>query len=199
MARNTKLLKICKSYLPWFATCFLIFEMLGCHQPVAETGPSYADLVVTYNAELAALDRLESRREKVAAEFAAAMQPSADESGALSQLEGILDAAKELQSDSKIDPSTVDPNALLDQLTERNSEATDLAGELLKGLAGDDQPDGGDARVSSESDVDQKADLAAIRAKFEPQLAELDEEIAAQKVRVERAKAARDTAEATAE
>lgn len=175
-----------------------VLVLIGCSQPAVAPGPSYADLVVTYNAELDALDRLETRREKLAAEFAAAMNPPSD-SGALGQLGGLLEAAKELQSEAGgIDPSTVDPNALLDQLTERNEEAGDLAGQLLEGLAGGNKTDGEetDAAAAKQPTEAEAAELAEVRANFEPQLAKLDKEITAQKARVERAKVARDAAEA---
>ncbi|MCA9218430.1 MAG: hypothetical protein KDB27_35415, partial [Planctomycetales bacterium] len=42
---------------------------VGCQRQPVDTGPSYADLVVTFNAELAALDRLEAKREKLVSDF----------------------------------------------------------------------------------------------------------------------------------
>lgn len=181
----------------------LLIAITGCSQtPPAETGPSYADLVVTYNAELASLDRLESRREKIAAEYAVAIKPPSEGLGSLGQLEGLVEAAKQLQSEGGIDPNTVDPNALLDQLAERGNNAGDLAGQLLEGLTGEKSA-GNQSAAEAEEDAgdesatdEQAAALDEIRAKFEPQLAELDKEIDEQKKRVDRAKAARDAAEA---
>ena len=39
--------------------------LFGCGGPTAERGPSYAELVTIYNAELQSLDRLERKREEL--------------------------------------------------------------------------------------------------------------------------------------
>lgn len=194
--------------LPKFSIAHLspvvFFIAIGCTQtPPAETGPSYADLVVTYNAELESLDRLESKREKLAAEYAAAIAPPSDGLGSLGQLEGLVEAAKQLQSEGGIDPTTVDPNKLLDQLAERSTDAGGLAGQLLEGLTGEkpaeqegEAPEGQVENAEAETTDNGTAALDEIRKKYEPQLAALDKEIDEQKARVQRAKAARDAAEA---
>ena len=174
--------------------------LVGCSQP--ETGPSYAELVVTYNAELEALDRLEAKRAKLVAEYTAAMKPPAGDT--LSHLQGLLDSARELQ-EGGVNLDTTDPNALLDELAEQGGAAEDIANQLVDGLLGGQSADAEAAPESTaestekptvESDASSKTDLEALKAKYESELAALDKEIAEQKTRVERARAARDEAEA---
>ena len=171
----------------------LLLAIIGCGQPPVDTGPSYAELVVTYNAELEALDRLESKREKLTAEYAAALNPPASDD-ALSQLEGLLQSARGLQTD--VDPTTADPNALLDQLAGRTESAEDIAGQLVDGLLGGQSNEFGAEGSVVEPSAEQAKVLDELKAKYEPQIAALDKEIAEQRLRVDRARAARDAAEA---
>lgn len=167
----------------------LFLPAVGCFQPVIESGPSYAELVVTYNAELEALDRLEGKRDKLIKEYAVASAPdtSAD---TLSQLEGLLKSASDLNDDTNLDTNS-DPEAVLDDLTQRSEEAQEVAGQLLDGLLG------GESDASKPEPSPETAAAAAERkATFEAALMKLDAEIAKQKERVDRARQARDAAEA---
>jgi len=169
--------------------------LIGCAQEAVETGPSYADLVVTYNAELATLDRLEGKREKLVADYAAATKPPEPPAPQLGGgLEDLLKAASGLASESgEIDP-TADPNELLDQLADRSGSAQDIASKLLEGLAGED----GDPAAAAEpaEAPEPTPEEIAKKSEFEASLAELDKEIAEQKTRVQKARDARDAATA---
>ncbi len=112
----------------------LCVSVVGCNQSVVDPGPSYSELLVTYNAELEALDRLEVKREKLIKEYAVASTPNASVD-TLSQLEGLLKSVNDLKDGTNLD-TTSDPNALLDNLTERSGEAQELASQLLGELMG---------------------------------------------------------------
>lgn len=161
----------------------LTFTGLGCAP--AETGPSYADLVVIYNAEVEALDRLEAKREKLILARAAAVRES---KGALPNLQGLLDEVTQLKEQTL----DADPNAVIDDLANRSGRAEELAGQLLEGLlqgtrteAEEDDP--ADAEPSS----DDQAEV------FARELDTLNNEIEEQRARVERARKARDAAESS--
>ena len=189
-------------FLPTFLLLCLTI-LMGCAQEAVETGPSYADLVVTYNAELANLDRLEAKREKLVAEFAAATKPPEPKVGG--GLEDLLKAASALTSETGELDTTADPNDLLDQLADRSGSAQDIATKLLEGLAGDGGEGGeGDEAAGPESvepvaPVEPTPEETAMKSKFEASLAELDKEIADQKTRVAKAREARDAATAESE
>ncbi len=72
---------------------------MGCQQAaeVKEDEPSYAELVVTYNAELEALDRLEKKRTELIEEHEKKSMPSADD--ALRMLQGVLETATDHRDD----------------------------------------------------------------------------------------------------
>lgn len=180
---------------PWRAatlllalTCFLG----GCQQEPAASGPSYADLVVTYNAEIEALDRLETKRDTLIREYAQATAPN-QSAEAIARLEGLLKSARDLK-DGDASSTTSDPNELLDQLNERNAGAQDIANQALNELLGGGATDAQNAPTPSPEDA---AASAEKKVAFEASLASLDAEIAQQKQRVERARQARDAAESS--
>ena len=172
----------------WRAVVLLV-SVVGCNQSVEDIGPSYAELVVTYNAELEALDRLETKRENLVNEYAAASAANSSPD-TLSQLEGLLRSANDLRNGAEVD-TTSDPNALLDDLTSSNGEARKIAGQLLEGLLGGELD-----TTEPEPNAEAAVAIAEDRAAFEAKLANLDAEITKQKERVERARKARDAAEA---
>jgi hypothetical protein len=146
-------------------------------------------LVVTYNAELETLDRLEKKREKLIQDYAAATPANAP-LDTVTQLEGLLKSARELKDEASED-TTSDPESQLDGLIERSGEAQDIANQLLEGLL-----KGKASAEPPEPTPEEVAAMAERKAEFDKELAELDAEIAKQKQRVERARAARDEAEA---
>jgi hypothetical protein len=171
----------------WPAVFFCVF-VVGCSKPVVDEGPSYAELVVTYNAELEALDRLEAKREKLIEQFAAATAPTAS-ADTLTALEGLLKTASDLKDSTN--PDTSDPNELLENAAARTEGAEEIAGQLLEGLLG-----GESDAAEPEPTPEQAAAAAERKAAFEAELAKLDTEISKQQQRVERARQARDAAEA---
>jgi hypothetical protein len=153
---------------------------VGCaEQAPKESAPSYADLVVIYNAEQATLDRLENKREALIAKYEAQLRPSPDK--ALETLSGMLDSTtvSEALSDSN---EVLDPNDLLDRAVEDAQKTRDKAGELVKSLASDTEQD--------------KEKAEKLREELDIELKALDKEIEQQKERVRRAREARDAAEA---
>ena len=131
--------------------------LIGCSEPAPEeSGPSYADLVTVYNAELQSLDRLERKREELMAKHEAALKPSTD------------------------------PNELLDRAVEHAEKAQDLTSRLLESVSSAAEP--------TEEEIQKRAELTE---QFERELAAIDEQIVEQKARVDRAREARDAAEAT--
>lgn len=173
-------------------TCHVLIlcaTLFGCEQTAKDSAPSYAELVVTYNAELETLDRLEAKREKLVAQRAAALAPKTS-GNTLSKLEGLLRSTNNLNDGTDFD-TTSDPDALLDRLTDRNGEAQEIAGQLLDGLLG------GELTESvPEPRPDIAAALALQKTEHEAELEALDTEINKQRERVGRARAARDATEA---
>ena len=92
----------------------LIVALFGCGQEVAEqdSSPSYADLVSIYNNELAALDRLEKKREELLARHEEQLSPSPED--ALKALGDVLNSAVTSESQLESD-ADFDPNAMLDR------------------------------------------------------------------------------------
>lgn len=169
----------------------------GCSNTSVDSGPSYSELVITYNAEMEALDRLETKREKLVSEFGnaiKAVEPAKTDGGGASLAPGeLLKKAREKLAEGDVDLSA-DPSELLDQLSERSGDAGEIADQLL-GLIGE-KPAEKEAEVSEPTE-EELAAIAAVKEKFEPQIAELDKEIQAQTARVKRARDARNAAEAT--
>ena len=162
----------------------LLWIAAGCGSPapVAPTGPSYAELVSIYGDEMAALDRLESKRADLVEKHEEQLQPSVED--ATAALGALLGAATETGSQLNLD-NTGDPNDLLDRAI-AHAEATQGIAE--KALAA--------ASSAAEPSEEEAAKHAELTEKFEAELAALDVEIAEQKARVDRARQARDAAEA---
>lgn len=158
---------------------------LGCAP--AETGPSYADLVVIYNAELEALDRLEAKREKLLVARAAAVQKT---KSPLSNLQGLLDEVKQLKDKAV----GTEPNTVIDDLAHRSGRAEELAGQLLEGLLQGSQSAADGKQNTQGAEPETPPDEAA--ESIATELAALNKEIETQKARVERARNDRDAAEA---
>ena len=163
-------------------------SVAGCSQPVVDSGPSYAELAVTYNAELAGLDRLEAKRKELIADYTAASASNASVD-TLAKLEGLLGSVKDLKQETNSD-ATSSPNAQLDDLIQRHGEAQQIAGQLLDGLLDGESHPIKSAPTPEEADV-----IARQKAAFEAELANYDAEITKQRERVERARQARDAAE----
>lgn len=166
--------------LPTFAlfVAAVSFPIIGCG-PVQEEGPSYADLVVTYNAEVEALDRLERKRAEMIAAYERTLRPSAED--ALKSLNDVLNSqtAAEGEGASEL---PADPNEMLDQAVANAERSHEAASKLLAAAV---QPSGDGESLESQYSEE-----------FKQQLAEIDAEIAKQRERVERARKARDEAEA---
>jgi hypothetical protein len=157
--------------------------LIGCSEPVPEeSGPSYADLVTVYNAELEALDRLERKREERIAKHEAALRPSTTD--AAEALDATLSSAREVGEQLNLDGVT-DPNELLDRAVEHAEKAQDVTSRLLESV--------GSAAEPTEEEIQARAELTE---QFERDLAAIDKQIEEQEARVERARAARDAAEA---
>lgn len=160
----------------------VLFPGCGPQAKPEKKGPSYADLVLIYSTEVAALDRLEKKREELIKKHEAQLRPSTDKT-----LELLGDA---LTSAISSDMSTgaedaADPGAMLDRLAENKQKARDDAAKLVDSLKA--------------KPVEDKATLKqreALDKQFKEELASLDEEIERQKQRVQRAREARDAAEA---
>ena len=156
----------------------------GCGGPPSaeQSGPSYAELLSIYNSELDALDRLERKREELILRHEAQLQPSTED--AVAALNALLASANE--AGVKLNLSdTADPDELLDRAVEHAEKTQDIAAQLLESASADAEP--------SEEEAQRRAKLTE---QFESELAALNEEIAQQKERVDRASSARDAAEA---
>jgi hypothetical protein len=154
---------------------------LGC----AAKGPSYAELVTIYNTELEVLERLERKKATLVAEYEAATKSKRAE--AMESLQGVLDSAQQALKDSPIS-DVVDPNELLDQVAGQQGAARDLTDGLLGAITGE--------KSDEELTPEEKAARETMKREFETKLAAVDAEIADQQQRVDKARAARDAAEA---
>ena len=130
--------------------------------------PSYADLVVTYNAEVETLDNLEGKRKSLIADYFGQAQQKA--------MKAAVNSIK--TGDASRVPGN--PNQALDQAVAAAEIQAQLQSGLMEGL--------GLSTDSAESTADYPKDLQG-------KLTELDAEIASQKERVQRAKNARDAAQ----
>lgn len=157
---------------------------LGCGPGggAAESQPSYADLVVTYNAELETLDRLEKKRADLIAEYERQRRPDAEK--AVQALTDVLNSAAggTAENDSG---EPLDPNAALDRAVASAEKAQQASSQLLETALQASGAGRGDTAPQNE----------AYPEELERELAALDEEIEKQKARVERARQARDAAE----
>ena len=155
----------------------------GCGGPPSalQSGPSYAELLSIYNSELAALDRLERKREELVKSHEAQLLPSTEE--AAEALSALLTSAGEAGNELNLD--TADPDELLDRAVEHAEKTQEITAQLLETASSQAEP--------SEEEAQRRANLTE---QFEQELAALDAEIAEQKARVDRARTARDAAEA---
>lgn len=152
----------------------------GCVK--VEDKPSYAELVSIYNAELETLDRLEKKRAERVAEYEAQLQPQEDE--ALQALSSLLGSASEARREGASE-LPADPNAMLDQAIANAEQMEKSAAELLEAAAGQ----------AGSRPPDRESIEALYSEEFKAKLAELDQQIAEQQARVDRARQARDAAE----
>ena len=156
--------------------------LVGCSPPAAkESGPSYAELLSIYNSELQALDRLEGKRDELIAMHQAALEPPTED--AAQTLDSLLSSANEAVKQIDLEGVT-DPNELLDRAVEHAAQAGEVASGLLESVTAAAEP--------TEEELQKQAELTA---QFERELAAIDDEIAAQQARVDRAREARDAAE----
>ena len=171
-----------------WATVTLIAAGCGGDVQQDEAGPSYADLVVTYNAELATLDRLEQKKETLIQKIEAVGLPT--EEDALKLLDKVL--TSDLTSSGNLTSSgdeavndAADPYAALDQAVQRAQDAQDATRDLL-GSIGKQQA----------TTPEQTTENKQIKNDLSRELEALEKEIATQRQRVDRARQARDAAEA---
>lgn len=163
---------------------FIVVVVAGCGGDVADNQPTYADLVVIYNAELETLDRLEKKKQELIEKHEAQQRPSAED--AVKALGDVLTTASELTRE--VDPdATFDPEAALDRAVDNAQNAQEVVSQLFDSVNQD---------PSDESEAD-AAKRTEATAAYEQQLAALNEEIEKQTKRVERARQARDAAEST--
>ena len=167
------------TFTPYRVVVFLglTLSISGCE--TSQPGPSYADLVVIYNSEVEALDRLESKRETLLEKIETVTHPPAPDNTA-DVLKGILESAEDLNQKRDAELSA-DPNVLLDQALENADQAKSLAAQVLEEAT---RPSEQEATVDNE-------ELTSLQA----ELGQLDQAIAEQKDRVERARKNRDAAE----
>ncbi|MEO8268685.1 MAG: hypothetical protein ABI557_03130 [Aureliella sp.] len=130
--------------------------------------PSYADLVVTYNAEVETLDNLEGKRKSLIADYVRQAQGKA--------MKAAVNSIK--TGDAERIPGN--PNQALDQAIAAAEMQAQLQSGLLEGL--DVSTD------SAEFTADYPEELKV-------KLIEMDADIASQQERVQRAKDARDAAQ----
>lgn len=151
----------------------------GCSGSIANPQPSYAELAVTYNAELETLERLERKRAELIADYERQMAPDADQ--AIRALTDVLNSAGEAGRLAAADTAG-DPNAALDQAISSAENTQDVTSQLLES-----------ALQTTRTDAPQ---TVTYPPELQKQLDALDQEIEEQRARVERARAARDAAEA---
>lgn len=159
----------------------------GCGSKTKEIqkGPSYAELVVTYNAELAALDRLEKKKEQLLAKLTAVGKPS--EQDAMNMLGKLLGPAAKAGGNANTGTPS-DPNAALDQAIKQAETTQEAARGMLETLGDQTTVDPQTAEKNKQA-----------KQQLTRELESLDKEIDRQKQRVQRARKARDTAEAASQ
>ena len=169
------------------ALAAVMLIVAGCGGDVQqdEAGLSYADLVVTYNGELAALDRLEQKKETLIQKIEAIGLPTSED--ALKLLDKVLasglTSGDEEAANTKVNEAA-DPYAALDRAVQRAQDVQDAARDLL-----------GSIGKQSANTPEQTAENERIKNELSRELEALEKEIATQRQRVERARQARDAAE----
>lgn len=165
----------------------MLLSGIGCSaskEAPKEVGPSYAELVIIYNAELETLDRLERKRKELITEYETQNRPptqDAQAQEALKSLTNLIGSAGELNREMGATPPA-DPNAALDKAVSDAEKAQQVASQLLQS-----------ATQASESDAGSQPIVYS--EEFQQQLAALDAEIEAQRQRADNARQARDAAE----
>ena len=168
----------------------IVLLNIGCgrDRDVADDEPSYADLVVIYNAEMEGLDRLENKKNELIATHEKQLQPSGDD--AVKALTDVLSAANEAYRGSDSDEA-LDPQAALDQAAEKVEKAQEVASQLLESLT---QPV--ETQPAENGGVQDTVETDPRIEDFNRQLEAIEGEIKKQQARVDRAREARDAAEA---
>ncbi len=160
----------------------LLLTCIGCssskEEAPKEVGPSYAELVIIYNAELEALDRLERKRKEMITDYEEEHRPNAQET--LQSLTNLIDSAGAVNREAGAAPPA-DPNAALDQAVSDAEKAQQVASQLLHSM-------------TQASEQEKSHQQVVYSEAFQQQLAALDAEIEAQRKRAENARQARDAA-----
>jgi hypothetical protein len=153
----------------------------GC-QPtvrVKEDEPSYAELVEIYNLELETLDRLEKKRQDLIDAHTVSANSSGEE--ALKVLGGVLGSVAGDQGEGAADVPA-DPQDALDQAIANAEKVEDIASQMLE--------------TTTRALADEGEETLQLDEETKAELEKLDQDIAQQKERVERARQERDAAEA---
>jgi signal transduction histidine kinase len=151
----------------------LLASSLGCEPPEINITKraSYADLVVTYNAEVQTLDNLEGKRKALLAEYASQAQAEA--------LQSALNSLGAATSNG----IPTNPNDALDNAVKAAESQAKVQSSLREKLG------------QSPTNSSDAMDISTLPPALKQKLEELDAEIAKQKERMERARIARDEAE----
>lgn len=158
-----------------FTAAIVLAGAVGCGS--VQEKPSYADLVVIYNAEAETLERLERKRADMVAEYEATLAPSPEEA-----LQTLLGNLSEAGDEANVEGT--DPGDELDQATDYLENAEARTAALLEA-----------AREQAGKATDRATIESMYSEEFKARLAEVDAEIAEQQARVDKARAARDAAE----
>ena len=155
---------------PWARVCLTVFALSLCGCEPADfkvtRQPTYAELVVTYNAEVATLDNLEGKRNRIIADH-------------FSQAHG--DALKSAVGSLQGEQQATNANEALDRAVAAAEFQAQLQSTLLEKV--------GQPTPSGSAPAGDKVEYPE---ELKRKLADIDTEITAQKARVERAKSARD-------
>lgn len=173
----------------------IVLLNIGCgrDRDVADDEPSYADLVVIYNAEMEGLDRLENKKNELIATHEKQLQPSGDD--AVKALTDVLSAANEAYRGSDSDEA-LDPQAALDQAAEKVEKAQEVASQLLESLTQPVETQPVETQPAENGGVQDTVETDPRIEDFNRQLEAIEGEIKKQQARVDRAREARDAAEA---
>ena len=155
---------------PLARACLTVFalSLSGCEPADFKVTrqPTYAELVVTYNAEVETLDSLEAKRNRIIADY-------------FSQAHG--DALKSAVGSLQGEQPSTNPNEALDRAVAAAEFQAQLQSTLLEKVG---QP--------ASSGSTHAGDKVEYPEDLKRKLVDIDAEINAQKARVERAKSARD-------
>lgn len=178
LANRERVMKMSRNRIAWAIVCGLC-GAIGCggQEAAKKEGPTYEELVTTLNQELGILEKLETKRKEMIAQYETEKRPDVNERiGAIGDLIGSIGDAGKKEAASP----PADPNAALDQAVGDAERTAELTSKLLKSIS---EGEGEQAKI-------------VYSKEFQKELDALDAEIEAQKGRVERARQARDAAEA---